>query len=138
MSLPAGAAALEHVRARRESPCPYCGRLIHIGDPISKTYVRVGSGKGWAYGRCSTLWWLHARGAKDADGRRRSEPPLSGAGRDEIKARALRRYRTGRQYIPPGELPAFEAAAERVAQRRLKVRDERRRLSAGGPLDGAG
>lgn len=124
---PRGATYTQHIidrlRATRESPCPYCGRLIRVGDPIDRTYLRVGWGTGWAAGRCSKLWWLHARCAREADGRRRVEPPLSRADRDEIKARALRRYRSGRQYIPPSELPAFEAAAERVARRR-NVRDE--------------
>lgn len=114
LASPRAAASLDPVRARWESPCPYCGRLIRVGDPISKTYVRVGWGNGWAYGRCSNLWWLHAHCASDADDRRKREPPLSRTGRDEIKTRALRRYRSGRQYIPPGELPAFEAAAERA------------------------
>src|SRR6202035_3471053 len=106
------------LRATRESPCPYCGQLILTGDRIDRTYLRVGWGKGWAYSRCSKLWWLHARCARAADDRRRTEPPLSREGRDEIKARALRRHHDGRQYIPPAELPGFEAAAERAANRR--------------------
>jgi hypothetical protein len=115
-------------RAKCESPCAYCGLSIRVGEPIARTYLRVGWGVGWAYGRCSKLWWLHADCAKKADDRRRIEPPRSRAERDEIKARALRRYRSGQQYIPPDELPEFEASAERVAQRR-NVRDERRSRS---------
>jgi hypothetical protein len=115
-------------RATRESPCPYCWRPIRVGDPIDKTYVRIGWSKAWADGRGGE-WWLHSHSTRKPDDRRRHEPPLSPAEQDEIKARALRRYRSGRQYIPPGELPAFEASAERVAHRRRKVRDERRSRS---------
>jgi hypothetical protein len=126
-------------RATHESPCPYCGRLIRVGDPIDRTYVRIGWSTAWADGRCGE-WWLHSHCARGADDRRRREPPLSSAERDEIKAQALQRWRRGpqrwldgqaRPYIPPDALPAFEAAAERVAHRRRKVRGERRRRSPG-------
>ena len=122
--------SFDRPRAARDSPCPYCGRPIRVGDPIDKTHVRIGWGTAWGYGRCRH-WWLHAPCARKADARRRREPPLSEADRDEIKAQALRRYRGGRQYIPPAELPGFEAAAERVAHRRRKVRAEHRRRSPG-------
>jgi hypothetical protein len=130
---------IDRPRATRASPCPYCGRPIRVGDRIDKTYVRIGGGKAWAQGRCGE-WWLHSHCARKADARRRREPPLSRVERDEIKARALGRGRRGsqrwrngqaRRYIPADELPAFEAAAERVARRRRKVRDERRGRSPG-------
>ena len=126
-------------RATRESPGPYCGRPIRVGDPIDETHVRIGWSKAWAEGR-GGCWWVHSHCARGADSRRRREPPLEGAEPDEIKAQALQRWRRGpqrwldgqaRPYIPPDALPAFEAAAERVAHRRRKVRDERHIRSPG-------
>ena len=142
--VPPGGAAdtqpiIDRPRATRESVCPYCGRPIRVGDPIDNTYVRIGWSKAWADGR-GGCWWVHSHCARGADSRRRREPPLSPAKRDEIKARALGRWRPGpqrlcnrhaRPYIPADELPAFEAAAERVAHRRRKVRDKRRGRSPG-------
>jgi hypothetical protein len=129
----------ERPRATREPPCPYCELPIRLGGRIDKTYVRIGGSKAWADGR-GGYWWVHSHCARGADDRRRREPPLEGAEWDEIKAQALQRWHRGpqrwldghaRPYIPFDALPAFEAAAERIARRCRKVRDERRRRSPG-------
>jgi hypothetical protein len=50
--VPPGGAAdtqpiIDRLRATRESPCPYCGQPIRVGDPIDMTYVRIGWGTAW-------------------------------------------------------------------------------------------